>query len=115
MLSIRRIFLSGFIFMICILSFSVSIYATFGVSPMVIKENISNQGWTFSIKVSNGSTSPRKFVITPAGLKIDPMGAISTKESNKDLEKARLLLIRCVQIVIKIGLDILGIDTLNQM
>ena len=34
---------------------------------------------------------------------------------NKDLEKARLLLIRCVQIVIKIGLDILGIDTLNQM
>jgi arginyl-tRNA synthetase len=34
---------------------------------------------------------------------------------NKDLEKARLLLIRCVQIVIKIGLDVLGIDTLNQM
>jgi len=34
---------------------------------------------------------------------------------NKDLEKARLLLIRCVQIVIKVGLDILGIDTLNQM
>ncbi len=34
---------------------------------------------------------------------------------NKDLEKTRLLLIRCVQIVIKIGLDILGIDTLNQM
>ncbi|GAI72412.1 unnamed protein product, partial [marine sediment metagenome] len=34
---------------------------------------------------------------------------------NKDLEKARLLLIRCVQIVVKVGLDILGIDTLNQM
>ena len=34
---------------------------------------------------------------------------------NKDLEKARLLLIRCVQIVIKVGLDILGIDALNQM
>jgi len=34
---------------------------------------------------------------------------------NKDLEKARLLLIRCVQIVIKIGLDILGIEALNQM
>ncbi len=34
---------------------------------------------------------------------------------DKELEKARLLLIRCVQIVIKIGLDILGIDTLNQM
>jgi arginyl-tRNA synthetase len=34
---------------------------------------------------------------------------------NKELEKARLLLIRCVQIVIKTGLDILGIDTLNQM
>jgi len=34
---------------------------------------------------------------------------------NKDLEKTRLLLIRCVQIVIKIGLDILGIDILNQM
>ena len=34
---------------------------------------------------------------------------------NKELEKSRLLLIRCVQIVIKIGLDILGIDILNQM
>ncbi len=34
---------------------------------------------------------------------------------NKELEKTRLLLIRCVQIVIKIGLNILGIDTLNQM
>ena len=34
---------------------------------------------------------------------------------DKQLEDARLLLIRCVQIVIKIGLDILGIDTLNQM
>ena len=34
---------------------------------------------------------------------------------NKESEKTRLLLIRCVQIVIKIGLDILGINTLNQM
>ncbi|MFX0073958.1 MAG: arginine--tRNA ligase [Candidatus Hermodarchaeota archaeon] len=34
---------------------------------------------------------------------------------DKELEKARLLLIRCVQIVIKIGLTILGIDTLEQM
>ncbi|MFX1257193.1 MAG: arginine--tRNA ligase [Promethearchaeota archaeon] len=34
---------------------------------------------------------------------------------NKELEKARLLLIKCVQIVIKTGLDILGIDTLNEM
>ncbi len=34
---------------------------------------------------------------------------------NKELEKARLLLIRCVQIVIKIGLNILGIETLEQM
>jgi arginyl-tRNA synthetase len=34
---------------------------------------------------------------------------------NKELEKARLLLIKCVQIVIKIGLSILGIDTLEQM
>ena len=34
---------------------------------------------------------------------------------NKELEKTRLLLIRCVQIVIKIGLNILGIDILNQM
>lgn len=34
---------------------------------------------------------------------------------NKDLEKARLLLIRCVQIVIKIGLNILGIETLDEM
>jgi arginyl-tRNA synthetase len=34
---------------------------------------------------------------------------------DKELEKARLLLIMCVQIVIKIGLDIMGIDILNQM
>jgi len=34
---------------------------------------------------------------------------------NKKLEKARLLLIKCVQIIIKIGLDILGIETLDQM
>ena len=34
---------------------------------------------------------------------------------DNELENARLLLIKCVQIVIKIGLDILGIDTLNQM
>jgi arginyl-tRNA synthetase len=34
---------------------------------------------------------------------------------NKELERARLILIRCVQIVIKIGLDILGIEILNQM
>ncbi|MFX0036927.1 MAG: arginine--tRNA ligase [Candidatus Hermodarchaeota archaeon] len=34
---------------------------------------------------------------------------------NKDLEKARLLLIQCVQIVIKIGLKILGIETLDKM
>ncbi|MFX0106160.1 MAG: arginine--tRNA ligase [Candidatus Hodarchaeota archaeon] len=34
---------------------------------------------------------------------------------NKELEKARLLLIYCVQIVIKTGLDILGIETLDKM
>jgi arginyl-tRNA synthetase len=34
---------------------------------------------------------------------------------DKDLEKARLLLINCVQNIIKIGLDILGIETLEQM
>ncbi|MEE9378176.1 MAG: arginine--tRNA ligase [Candidatus Lokiarchaeia archaeon] len=34
---------------------------------------------------------------------------------NKDLEKARLLLIYCVQIVIKTGLNILGIETLDKM
>ena len=34
---------------------------------------------------------------------------------NRELEKARLLLIYCVQIVIKIGLNILGIETLDQM
>jgi len=34
---------------------------------------------------------------------------------NKELEKARLLLIKCVQIVIKIGLDIMGIEILNKM
>ena len=34
---------------------------------------------------------------------------------DKELEKARLLLIYCVQIVIKTGLNILGIDTLENM
>ena len=34
---------------------------------------------------------------------------------NKDLEKARLLLIYCVQIIIKTGLKILGIETLDKM
>ncbi|MFX1389014.1 MAG: arginine--tRNA ligase [Promethearchaeota archaeon] len=34
---------------------------------------------------------------------------------DKELEKARLLLIRCVQIIIKIGLKILGIETLDKM
>jgi len=34
---------------------------------------------------------------------------------DKELEKARLLLIYCVQIVIKTGLDILGIKTLDKM
>ncbi|MFX1502141.1 MAG: arginine--tRNA ligase [Promethearchaeota archaeon] len=34
---------------------------------------------------------------------------------NKELEKARLLLIYCVQIVIKTGLNILGIETLDIM
>ena len=34
---------------------------------------------------------------------------------NIELEKARLLLIKCVQIIIKIGLSILGIETLDQM
>ena len=34
---------------------------------------------------------------------------------NKRLERARLLLIKCVQIVIKIGLNILGIETLDKM
>ena len=34
---------------------------------------------------------------------------------DQELEQARLLLIKCVQIVIKIGLNILGIETLEQM
>ena len=34
---------------------------------------------------------------------------------DKELEKARLLLIKCVQIVIKIGLDIMGIEILDKM
>jgi len=34
---------------------------------------------------------------------------------DKELEKARLLLIKCVQIIIKIGLTILGIETLDKM
>lgn len=35
--------------------------------------------------------------------------------NDKELEKTRLLLIKCVQIIIKIGLNILGIETLNKM
>jgi len=34
---------------------------------------------------------------------------------DKQLQKARLLLIKCVQIVIKIGLNLLGIETLDKM
>ncbi len=34
---------------------------------------------------------------------------------DKQLERARLLLIKCVQIVIKTGLNLLGIDTLDKM
>ncbi len=34
---------------------------------------------------------------------------------DKELESARLLLIKCVQIIIKIGLKILGIETLDKM
>ncbi|MFX1584545.1 MAG: arginine--tRNA ligase [Promethearchaeota archaeon] len=34
---------------------------------------------------------------------------------DKELERARLLLIKCVQIVIKIGLNLLGIETLEKM
>ena len=34
---------------------------------------------------------------------------------DKEMERARLLLIRCVQIVIKIGLDLLSIDILEKM
>jgi arginyl-tRNA synthetase len=34
---------------------------------------------------------------------------------NNQLERARLLLIKCVQIVIKTGLELLGIETLNKM
>ncbi|MFX1524788.1 MAG: DALR anticodon-binding domain-containing protein, partial [Promethearchaeota archaeon] len=34
---------------------------------------------------------------------------------DKQLENVRLLLIKCVQIVIKTGLNLLGIETLNKM
>ena len=34
---------------------------------------------------------------------------------NKELERARLLLIKCVQIIIKTGCNILGIETLDNM
>ncbi|HEY0090836.1 MAG TPA: DALR anticodon-binding domain-containing protein [Candidatus Lokiarchaeia archaeon] len=34
---------------------------------------------------------------------------------NKELERARLLLIKCVQIVIKVGLNLLSIETLDEM
>jgi arginyl-tRNA synthetase len=36
-------------------------------------------------------------------------------QEDKELEKARLRLIKCVQIVIKIGLKLIGIETLNEM
>jgi len=88
MLSIRRVFLISFIFIICILSFSLSTYATFGVTPILVRENIAAEGYTFSLKVNNGSNSPRKIVIIPAGLKIGPGGGIGVKETKKDLEIA---------------------------
>ena len=42
-------------------------------------------------------------------------GACIVISEYKDLEAARLLLIKCVQIVIKTGLNLLGIKTLNKM
>jgi arginyl-tRNA synthetase len=36
-------------------------------------------------------------------------------QEKKELERARLLLIRCVQIVIRIGLNLIGIETLKEM
>jgi len=42
-------------------------------------------------------------------------GKCQVISENKELEKARLLLIKCIQIVIKIGLNILGIETLDEM
>jgi arginyl-tRNA synthetase len=36
-------------------------------------------------------------------------------QENKELEKARLLLIKCVQMVIKTGLSLIGIKTLKEM
>ena len=42
-------------------------------------------------------------------------GACLVISEDKNLERARLLLIRCVQIVIKTGLSLLGIKTLNKM
>jgi arginyl-tRNA synthetase len=42
-------------------------------------------------------------------------GSCQVISENKGLERARLLLIKCVQIVIKIGLNLLGIETLEEM
>ncbi len=42
-------------------------------------------------------------------------GSCQVISEDKDLERARLLLIKCVQIVIKIGLNLLGIETLEEM
>ena len=42
-------------------------------------------------------------------------GACIVISENKELERARLLLIKCVQIVIKTGLNLLDIKTLNIM
>ncbi len=36
-------------------------------------------------------------------------------QENKEIERARLLLIFCIQIIIKIGLNLIGIETLDQM
>lgn len=42
-------------------------------------------------------------------------GQCKVISNDKELERARLLLIRCVQIVVKIGLSLLGIETLEKM
>lgn len=42
-------------------------------------------------------------------------GECQVISEKKELEKARLLLIKCVQIIIKIGLDLLGIEKLDEM
>jgi len=65
--------------------------------------------------ITYGIHSIPQYLLTLCQLFNSFYGACIVISENKELEKARLLLIKCVQIVIKTGLALLGIEILNEM